>query len=138
MDRGPVIPHKLPGYIYDVGLFVVIGPKSFSRVALGVTASGGPPPPGLRKPVEVLAGMTPSHDSWKTKSPLTLRSAGFCLYPGSVLLSHCLAAAVSSALEGLTAVFGMGTGVTPPVWPPGICKDHVYQEQSVMLSLTAD
>ncbi len=25
---------------------------------------------------------------------------------------------VSSALEGLTSVFGMGTGVSPPVSPP--------------------
>jgi hypothetical protein len=41
------------------------------------------------------------------------------LKPGSVLLSHCLTAAVSSALEGLTSVFGMGTGVAPPVRPPG-------------------
>ena len=27
--------------------------------------------------------------------------------------------AVSSALEGLTAEFGMGSGVPPPEWPPG-------------------
>jgi hypothetical protein len=35
--------------------------------------------------------------------------------PGSVLLSHRLAPAVPSALESLTSVFGMGTGVTSPV-----------------------
>ena len=35
--------------------------------------------------------------------------------PGDVLLSHNLAVIVSSALESLTSVFGMGTGVTPPV-----------------------
>ena len=29
-------------------------------------------------------------------------------------------AAVSSAHEGLTSVFGMGTGIAPPLWPPGI------------------
>ncbi|BAM06882.1 hypothetical protein LFE_1196 [Leptospirillum ferrooxidans C2-3] len=40
------------------------------------------------------------------------------IYSGSVLLSHNLAVAVSSALEGLTAVFGMGTGGSPPAWPP--------------------
>lgn len=34
---------------------------------------------------------------------------------GSDLLSHDLAVIVSSALEGLTSVFGMGTGVAPPV-----------------------
>ena len=35
--------------------------------------------------------------------------------PGTDLLSHTLTGAVPSALEGLTAVFGMGTGVAPPV-----------------------
>src|SRR5262249_31131810 len=34
---------------------------------------------------------------------------------GSVLLSHRVSPAVPSALEGLTSVFGMGTGVAPPV-----------------------
>jgi hypothetical protein len=33
--------------------------------------------------------------------------------PGSDLLSHALTHAVPSAVEGLTSVFGMGTGVTP-------------------------
>ena len=33
--------------------------------------------------------------------------------PGSDLLSHEVAPAVPSAVEGLTTVFGMGTGVTP-------------------------
>jgi hypothetical protein len=32
---------------------------------------------------------------------------------GDGLLSHNLAIAVPSALQGLTAVFGMGTGVAP-------------------------
>ena len=55
----------------------------------------------------------------KQKGPLTLNQRAFVFKPGSVLLSHCLTAAVSSALEGLTSVFEMGTGVTPPAWPPG-------------------
>ena len=37
----------------------------------------------------------------------------FC--PGDDLLSHAVTHAVPSALEGLTSVFGMGTGVTPPL-----------------------
>src|SRR5262249_51819883 len=41
-------------------------------------------------------------------------------YPGSDLLSHAVTSAVPSALEGLTSVFGMGTGVAPPATPPGI------------------
>ena len=35
--------------------------------------------------------------------------------PGDDLLSHAVARAVPWALEGLTTVFGMGTGVAPPV-----------------------
>jgi hypothetical protein len=37
---------------------------------------------------------------------------------GGDVLSHRVAPAVPSALWGLTAVFGMGTGVTPTLWPP--------------------
>ena len=40
--------------------------------------------------------------------------------PGNALLSHKVTLAVPSAQEGLTAVFGMGTGVAPPLMPPGI------------------
>ncbi len=38
--------------------------------------------------------------------------------PGGVLLSQGATPQVPSALAGLTAVFGMGTGVSPPPWPP--------------------
>jgi hypothetical protein len=49
--------------------------------------------------------------------------------PGNVLLSHTLTRVVPSALEGLTAEFGMGSGVTPPLWSPEIhCL--CYQEES--------
>ena len=34
---------------------------------------------------------------------------------GNDLLSHAVSRGVPSALEGLTSVFGMGTGVTPPI-----------------------
>ena len=37
---------------------------------------------------------------------------------GDVLLSHKVTLAVPSAQEDLTAVFGMGTGVAPPLLPP--------------------
>ena len=37
---------------------------------------------------------------------------------GNVLLSHTVTHAVPSALKGLTSVFGMGTGVSPPPWSP--------------------
>jgi hypothetical protein len=39
--------------------------------------------------------------------------------PGNDLLSHRAAPAVPSALESLTSVFGMGTGVAPPLSSPG-------------------
>ena len=40
---------------------------------------------------------------------------------GGDLLSQGVYPQVPSALAGLTAVFGMGTGVSPPLWPPEIC-----------------
>src|SRR6478736_6092681 len=41
---------------------------------------------------------------------------------GGDLLSHPVARAVPSALEGLTSGFGMGPGVPPPPWPPKRCE----------------
>src|SRR4029077_9825568 len=40
--------------------------------------------------------------------------------PGNDLLSHIVANAVPSARAVLTAVFGMGTGVSPSLWSPDI------------------
>ena len=42
----------------------------------------------------------------------------FHFYPGDDRLSRPVAGAVPWALEGLTTVFGMGTGVSPPVRSP--------------------
>ncbi len=39
-------------------------------------------------------------------------------YSGDDLLSQGATPQVPSAQAGLTSVFGMGTGVTPPLWPP--------------------
>ena len=52
----------------------------------------------------------------KIKAPL---KRGLNLAPGSDLLSQPVARQVPSAQRGLTAVFGMGTGGSPSVWPPG-------------------
>jgi hypothetical protein len=41
------------------------------------------------------------------------------LIPGDVLLSHAVYREVPSGLKGLTAVFGMGTGVAPSLRSPG-------------------
>ena len=40
------------------------------------------------------------------------------IYVGDDLLSHTLSRAVQSAQQGLTSVFGMGTGVSPAVRSP--------------------
>ena len=40
-------------------------------------------------------------------------------FPGDVLLSHAVYREVPSGLKGLTAVFGMGTGVAPSLRSPG-------------------
>ena len=47
--------------------------------------------------------------------------------PGNDRLFHKVPLAVPWALEGLTTVFGMGTGVSPPVWSP-----ENLQEQSTV------
>ncbi len=53
--------------------------------------------------------------------------------PGNDLLSHTPAGAVSSALEGLTSVFGMGTGVAPPVTPPETAADGQRQTVTALV-----
>ena len=55
----------------------------------------------------------------KRKTPAWGCQAGVEGIPGSDLLSHTESRAVPLALEGLTTEFGMGSGVTPPVRPPG-------------------
>ena len=49
---------------------------------------------------------------------------------GGDLLSHGLSAAVPSALEGLTCVFGMGTGVPPPLKPPRKTREYISRQVS--------
>ena len=52
------------------------------------------------------------------KTPLVSKR-GLLIKSGSDLLSHLVAKAVPSTLRGLTSVFGMGTGVTLSLLPPG-------------------
>ena len=49
---------------------------------------------------------------------------------GGDLLSHGLAPAVPSALRGLTAEFGMGSGVAPSLWPPTLRKNRRRKRRS--------
>jgi len=55
----------------------------------------------------------PAKDQITQKGPL--RVPFVYIRPGDVLLSRGVAPQVPSALAGLTAVFGMGTGVSPPL-----------------------
>jgi hypothetical protein len=63
----------------------------------------------------------------KTEGP-RCESRAFKKNPGSVLLSHRVAPAVPSALESLTSVFGMGTGVASPELPPGKTGGSAHAE----------
>ncbi len=47
------------------------------------------------------------------ENPSGRNRRGFQIKPGAHLLSHPLAGAVPSALEGFTSGFGMGPGVSP-------------------------
>jgi hypothetical protein len=57
--------------------------------------------------------------SRRAKNPCHRHGTGLNNYPGDVLLSQGAAPQVPSALVVLTSVFGMGTGVAPPLWSPG-------------------
>ena len=62
-----------------------------------------------------------SNDPENERSPAGSRRGSliiFALNVGGDLLSHTLASAVPSALEGLASGFGMGPGVPPPPTPP--------------------
>ena len=52
----------------------------------------------------------------------------FAVKAGDGLLSHDLAVAVPSALTGLTAVFGMGTGVALSRWSPAKPTTSAWME----------
>lgn len=56
---------------------------------------------------------------WKRRRPCGIDRRAFKqTKSGGVLLSQGVTTQVPSALAGLTSVFGMGTGVTPPLSPP--------------------
>ena len=59
-------------------------------------------------------------DSATKEKPRSKEEWGLNDNPGDVLLSRAVSSSVPSALGGLTAVFGMGTGVTPPASSPEV------------------
>src|SRR5579862_773250 len=70
-------------------------------------------------------------DQNKNGPPRSLATGRFENYPGSDLRSHTVTRAVSSAQRGLTSVFGMGTGVTPAIWPPGKSISKSYERRGL-------
>jgi hypothetical protein len=65
------------------------------------------------------------------KNPSSVDEEGLGIIFGSVLLSRPVSRIVPSALEGLTSVFGMGTGVAPPLSPPKNKKRTISYLQRV-------
>ena len=59
----------------------------------------------------------------KIRGPLPGTGGGPLMVRGGVLLSHEASLAVPSALAGLTSGFGMGPGVSLPLWPPQLYGD---------------
>ena len=55
----------------------------------------------------------------KQREPAASARGGLTKDSGGVLLSRAENDAVPSALKGFTAVFGMGTGGSTPLSPPG-------------------
>ena len=77
------------------------------------------------------------------KKPPEPELGGLQFIPGDVLLSQIVTRLVPSALEGLTSVFGMGTGVAPPLWPPGnTCAitqfPHIYAGRQKSIGFHTD
>ena len=62
-----------------------------------------------------------------------MRTRGLQKKSGSDLLSRAVSRGVPSALEGLTSVFGMGTGVTPPTLPPENKRQCIQRVVSILL-----
>ena len=82
--------------------------------------------PCNRKPAGRREGPRPpgAPSAQKATPPGGMSSPGASKGLGGDLLSHPVTRAVPSALRGLTAVFGMGTGVSPSPWPPKTQQLH--------------
>jgi hypothetical protein len=70
----------------------------------------------MRNEPQAPNGAQQAHKTKKAASHEAKRPLNF--NPGGDLRSRAVSSAVSSALRGLTSVFGMGTGVTLAVRPP--------------------
>src|SRR5918992_930057 len=78
---------------------------------------------------------TSCDDEQKQAGPRLLAGAHEnTLNVGGDLLSHTLASAVPSALEGLASGFGMGPGVPPPPKPPTTLSNYETIVDAIMRS----
>ena len=107
--------------------------SSFSSRPRAISASDSIRPRALRELRGMLANLTPPSCTPAGSAPATANGGALRLprltRSGGVLLSQGHSSQVPSALEGLTSVFGMGTGVTPPPWPP---KDQLSRRNAAV------
>src|SRR5436305_4302355 len=107
-----------------MGAFWASRGRARSRAAVGRDLIRvGPPGQSFRN-----LNPEPYLEATKTKALGFPQGPFHKLIPGDDLLSHTLAHAVPSALRGLTAVFGMGTGVSPSPQSP---ENLNWKEQAV-------
>ena len=66
----------------------------------------------------------------KILKPRFLKSRLINLNKKKLAATYFPAWAVSSALESLTSVFGMGTGISSPLWPPAF---YTFSRQKILL-----
>ena len=69
-------------------------------------------------PTEFLAGPDSGRERLQNAQRAWPKPGSRAQETGGVLLSQAESSQVPSALAGLTSVFGMGTGISPPLWPP--------------------
>jgi hypothetical protein len=70
--------------------------------------------------------------TWRKKEKaIKIALDGLCIIPATTYSPMHLSRTVQSAQQGLTSVFGMGTGVSPAVRSPETCT-RLWREQSTL------
>ena len=116
-------PLEEPGPVKREPLAVLDLPTAPPADRILATPALAPPGPTIRPlPEAIFSSISPLLLSRPGRAKTRAADHGTGLsndYPGDVLLSQGAAPQVPSALVVLTSVFGMGTGVAPPLWSPG-------------------
>lgn len=68
--------------------------------------------------LKIPSGKDSRQDNHKTEKPDSIKNQAFEKTPGNDLLSHTVTRIVPSALRGLSALFGMGRGISPAALSP--------------------